>query len=237
LTSLAVNATVRYGRALALNAVSLTFPAGKISAVVGPNGAGKTSLLRAIYGSVPSTGSIRLGSTQLGGKSAIDRARAGIAIVPQGRQIFPHLTVAENLELMARLVSGRSFNLAAVYARFPILQERAKQLAGNLSGGEQQMLVIARALLQRPSVLLLDEVATGLAPRVVASMLSIASEIAEGGGIVVVAEPSTAVLRGRVDGGHVLVRGEVVGTAQSWEGLDGLYRHWIGIGVKNKEVN
>jgi branched-chain amino acid transport system ATP-binding protein len=223
--------SVSYGKAIALNSVDLTFLPGSVTAVVGPNGAGKSSLLLSIYGSVASVGDVLLGDVKVSGLSAIQRARHGIALVPQGRQIFPSMTVNENLEVMARLVKRKATGLESIYSRFPILVSRKKVLAGNLSGGEQQILVLARALLQEPKVLLLDEVSAGLAPRIVDLVISIAKEIADDGGTVIMAEPSTSTLRDRVDRGYVLVRGQVTGYAESWQELDHKYQTSIGIGI------
>lgn len=218
----ATDLTVRYGAAIAVRGVDVTVPAGAVTAVVGPNGAGKSSLLLALYGSVGATGRVTLGGDDVSRMSATERARAGVALVPQGRQLFPRLTVRENLQLMVDLL--RSVPRSAVdeaMDRFPILRERSRRLAGVLSGGEQQMLVVARALMSRPRVLLLDEMTTGLAPKVVAELCDTVTGLARDGVAVAVAEPSLAPVRRIVDGGVVLIRGEVRAVADGADGADG----------------
>ena len=165
---------VHYGRALALNGVSVEVPAGEVAAVIGPNGAGKSTLLKAILGLVrPTQGSIRLGGEEIAGEPSHRIARRGIGASPEGRRPFPEMTVLENLLVGAHTCRDRAEigrRLAGVYALFSRLQERRRQFAGTLSGGEQQMLAIGRALMGRPTVLLLDEPSVGLASRAVAEV-------------------------------------------------------------------
>ncbi len=162
---------VSYEGLRALVDVSLEVGAGEFVTIVGPNGAGKTTLLKAISGTVPSeTGRITYLAQDLGARRPSERAALGIAHVPEGRRVFPSLTVMENLELgsyrrAAR--AGRKRALDEVLALFPILRERHRQLAGSLSGGEQQMLALGRGLMARPELLLLDEPSQGLGPRIV----------------------------------------------------------------------
>jgi len=162
---------VSYEGLRALVDVSLEVGAGEFVTIVGPNGAGKTTLLKAISGTVPSeTGRITYLAQDLGARRPSERAALGIAHVPEGRRVFPSLTVMENLELgsyrrAAR--AGRKGALDEVLALFPILRERHRQLAGSLSGGEQQMLALGRGLMARPDLLLLDEPSQGLGPRIV----------------------------------------------------------------------
>ena len=141
--------------------------AGAVTALVGPNGAGKSSLLLAAYGSVPSTGTVFLDGEEVSGLRTAARARAGIAMVPQGRQLFPRLNVADNLQVMAELLRLPRSAVDEAIDRFPILRTRLRSLVGVLSGGEQQMLVVTRALMGSPRVMLLDEMMTGLAPLIV----------------------------------------------------------------------
>jgi branched-chain amino acid transport system ATP-binding protein len=221
---------VRYGKATALAGVSLSAPGGVVTAVVGPNGAGKSSLLLALYGSVRAAGAVEVDGVDVSGLRATDRARAGIALVPQGRQLFPRLTVRENLQLMADLLKLDRGTVDEALDRFPILRQRARSLAGVLSGGEQQMLVVARSLMGSPRVLLLDEMTTGLAPLVVEQLAETVADLAWGAGTaVVLAEPSLGAIRRVVDRGVVLVRGEIVAEADGPDALDARYREALGV--------
>lgn len=222
--------TVRYGHAIAVRGVDVTIPGGAVTAIVGPNGAGKSSLLLALYGSVGARGRITLDGDDVSRMSATERARAGIALVPQGRQLFPRLTVRENLQLMVDLL--RSVPKSAVdeaLDRFPILRQRSRRLAGVLSGGEQQMLVVARALMTDPKVLLLDEMTTGLAPKIVRELGDTVAALAADGVAVAVAEPSIAPVRRVVTRGVVLIRGEIRATATTPAGLDKAYQSAMGL--------
>ena len=162
--------SVAYGGLYALSGVSLTVAEGQFVAIVGPNGAGKTTLFRAISGTVtPVSGRITYQGTDLLAVPSWQRAHLGIAHVPEGRQVFGALTVLENLEMGAYSQSGRSEwarNIERIFALFPVLAERRHQLAGTLSGGEQQMLAIGRGIASSPRLLLLDEPSMGLAPTV-----------------------------------------------------------------------
>lgn len=211
---------VRYGGAVALRGIDLDVPGGVVTALVGPNGAGKSSALLAVYGSVASTGSITVDGDEVRSLSATQRARRGIAIVPQGRQLFPRLTVRENLQVMAEVLKVRGDPVEQALHRFPILAERARSLAGVLSGGEQQMLVVSRALLAQPRVILLDEMTTGLAPQVVTRLADLVRDLAQSGVAVLVAEPAIGALRRVIDRGYVLRRGEIVAEAADVSDLD-----------------
>jgi branched-chain amino acid transport system ATP-binding protein len=222
---------VRYGKATALAGVSLSAPGGAVTAVVGPNGAGKSSLLLALYGSVrAAAGVVEVAGADVSALRATDRARAGIALVPQGRQLFPRLTVRENLQLMADLLRLDRGTVDEALDRFPILRQRARNLAGVLSGGEQQMLVVSRSLMGSPRVLLLDEMTTGLAPLVVEQLAETVAGLAgDAGTAVVLAEPSLGAIRRVVDRGVVLVRGEIVAEATGPDALDDAYRTALGV--------
>ena len=165
-----------YGDVVAVRAVSLEVRAGEIVALIGSNGAGKTTTLRAISGLLPLRGGrVELDGRSLSGLGPAAVVRAGVAHVPEGRQLFPTMTVRENLELGARTAEGRARRadtLARVFELFPRLAERRGQVAGTLSGGEQQMVAIGRALMARPRLLMLDEPSLGLAPVVVASIFA-----------------------------------------------------------------
>jgi branched-chain amino acid transport system ATP-binding protein len=162
---------VSYGGRHALADVSLDVAEGEFVTLVGPNGAGKTTLLKAIGGSVlPQTGRIEYRGEDIAGRPSHARARLGIAHVPEGRKVFSSLTVLENLEMGSYRPAAkpqRAEGLETVYGLFPVLRERRTQLAGSLSGGEQQMLAIGRGLMARPDLLLLDEPSQGLGPRIV----------------------------------------------------------------------
>jgi branched-chain amino acid transport system ATP-binding protein len=222
--------TVRYGHASALADVSLVAPGGAVTALVGPNGAGKSSLLLAAYGSVVGRGQVRLDGEDVSKLSPAARARAGIAIVPQGRQLFAKLNVLDNFRVMAELLRLPNSAVDDAVDRFPILRTRMRSLVGVLSGGEQQMLVVSRALMGKPRVLLLDEMMTGLAPLIVAELARTVSALAAEGVAVLMAEPAIGAVRDIINRGYVLVRGSVV--AQRDDGgraLDEAYRTAIGI--------
>ena len=223
--------SVRYGESLAVADASLTFSGGQVNAVVGPNGAGKSSLLLAAYGSVAATGRVMLDGEEIGGLSAARRAARGLALVPQGRQIFPRLTVRENLQVMADTLGLPGGEVESALDRFPVLRERARALAGVLSGGEQQMLAVSRALMGSPKALLLDEMSTGLAPLVVAELMDTARRLAEEGTVVVVVEPSIGAVRDRLDRGYVLLRGQVSEPVEGGVELDAAYQHAMGVTV------
>ena len=197
-----------------LHGVSLDVPAGAIAAVVGANGAGKTTLLRAISGVVrPMAGSVRLLGTELVGREAHALVRLGIAHVPEGRHVFARLTVAENLRLGAYAVRDGAALAAtrrSVLELFPVLGERAAQRAGTLSGGEQQMLAIARALMSRPRLLLLDEPTLGIAPIVVARLLEAIARLPALGTAVLLVEQKVREALDLATEGHVLQTGRVV---------------------------
>ena len=219
--------SVQYGKAQALRDVSIAAKEGSITAVVGPNGAGKSSLLLAVYGSVKSTGTVSVGGTDVSALSSRNRARE-MAIVPQGRQLFASMTVRENLQVMADLLGLPAGTVDAALDRFPVLHERSRNLAGVLSGGEQQMLVVSRALMGDPKVLLLDETMTGLAPLIVKQLGEVVRTLASQGVTVLIAEPSIRSLSKLIDRGYVVIRGEVIGEADSGAELDQLLEQRMG---------
>ena len=170
-----------YGKIEALKGVSLQVEDGRITCLLGPNGAGKTTLMMTIAGILkPRRGSIRLGDDELIGLTPAKIVGKGIALVPENRLVFPQMSVRENLHAGAyqrRDKAETEADIERMYARFPRLKERREQLAGTLSGGEQQMLAVARALMSRPRVLLMDEPSLGLAPLIVAEIFSIIAEL------------------------------------------------------------
>lgn len=187
--SLSVEAvSVRYGLSQALERVSVDVPAGGVTAVVGANGAGKSTLLKAVTGLVEvAGGEIRVGETTTTGWPPRRIAELGVALVPEGRRVFRSLTVEENL-LMGSYVQrgGETARLAGVYDGFPVLAKRRKQSAGTLSGGEQQMLAIGRALMVNPGLLLLDEPSLGLAPRIVSTVFNSLADLHRNRGVTIV---------------------------------------------------
>jgi branched-chain amino acid transport system ATP-binding protein len=187
---------VRYGPITALNGVSLSIGAGETVAIVGPNGAGKSSLVGAISGTVKaSAGSIRFRNESVLGQNLERTVRRGIAMVPEGRHVLAGLTVHENLRLGATVRTDQAEVAAEIdefFRIFPILAERRKEAAGRLSGGEQQMLVIARALLSRPALLMLDEPSLGLAPKVTDRVYEILADVRRRGVSILVVEQNAA---------------------------------------------
>jgi branched-chain amino acid transport system ATP-binding protein len=185
-----VDITAAYGRIEVLHGVSFSVPRGAVVALLGPNGAGKTTTLKCISGQlVPTSGHIHLGGHHLNGATSDSLARAGLCTIPEGRGIFPNLSVEENLRLFAFTTKASDSEIRdRTFAQFPRLQERRTQLAGRLSGGEQQMLAMARALATSPAVLMLDELSMGLAPKIVEDLYAIVAEIAATGVSVLVVE-------------------------------------------------
>jgi branched-chain amino acid transport system ATP-binding protein len=191
---------VAYGRVEAVRGVSLTVPEGRIVTLIGPNGAGKSSILAALAGLVrPAGGSVRLGGTDVTGLPAHRTVAAGVALVPEGRAILGRMTVEENLRLAGERRQQPGALSAAIEEqcrRFPVLGERRRQLAGSLSGGQQQMLAFARALLARPRILLLDEPSMGLSPILVKQVFAMVEQIhGEGATILLVEQNARLALR------------------------------------------
>jgi branched-chain amino acid transport system ATP-binding protein len=212
------HARAGYGPVEALHGVDLVVAAGRLTALLGPNGAGKTTLLSVLAGLVPlRTGSLVWQGKSVSGWSVSERVRRGMLLVPEGRGTFAGLTVEENLRVFAR---GR--DPAAALAAFPVLEARRGQRAGSLSGGEQQMLAVSRALLQRPRVLLLDELSSGLAPQVAAQLLALARRLADEGMTVVLVEQYADEALAIADHVHVLGRGSVVFSGEPGELVDGV---------------
>jgi branched-chain amino acid transport system ATP-binding protein len=202
-----------YGRIRALKGVSLEVHEGSVVALLGANGAGKTTALRSVSGLLrPARGTVEYAGRRIDHVSAERLVRAGIAHVPEGRQIFAELTVGENLRLGAyarRDARGIADDLRRVYQYFPILEKRTAQLAGTLSGGEQQMLAIGRALMAKPRLLLLDEPSLGLAPLLVKEIFRIIAEIRAAGATVLLVEQNVHMALNVADYGYVLEAGRV----------------------------
>jgi branched-chain amino acid transport system ATP-binding protein len=229
--------SVSYGGLRALQAVSLGVASGQFVTVVGPNGAGKTTLFKAICGIVPAeAGSVQWDGGSLLARPAAARAHLGIAHVPEGRQVFRTLTVRENLEMGAYPEAGRAqwaHTLERIHTLFPILAERADQLAGTLSGGEQQMLAIGRGLACAPRLLMLDEPSMGLAPAVAETIFERIAQIHKEDGLaILLVEQRVAEALELSDHGYVLETGRVVldGPYQTLLADDRVRRSYLGMG-------
>jgi branched-chain amino acid transport system ATP-binding protein len=203
---------VRYGSVHAVRDLSFQVEPGEIVGLIGANGAGKSSTLHAIMGVAPATGEVRLGGVSLRGRRPEDVARDGVALVPEGRRIFAELTVEENLRLGLagrRSQSGGAAALERAYELFPIVREFRRRHAGALSGGQQQQLAIARALVAEPDVLLLDEPSLGLAPRIVDVVFDALAAIRETGLAVLLVEQRAQRTIALADRSQVLSNGEL----------------------------
>ena len=204
---------VSYGSVAAVRNVSIEVGRGEIVGLIGPNGAGKSTTLHAVMGLVGvRSGDVRLAGASLRGRSPEDVARAGISLVPEGRRIFAELTVAENLRLGLagrRSQAGAAEDIEAVHAQFPIVKEFASRRAGALSGGQQQQLAIARALVARPDVLLLDEPSLGLAPRIVDVVFDALAQIREHGITVLLVEQRAQRTVAIADRTYLMANGEI----------------------------
>jgi branched-chain amino acid transport system ATP-binding protein len=199
-----------YDAITVLHGVDLSVRAGEVVALLGPNGAGKTTTLSVAAGVHPvEKGELHLGGRVVNGVGPRDLARAGVCLIPEGRGIFPNLTVRDNLLMMTFTGRPRAQIEEIAFARFPILAQRAEQTAGTLSGGEQQMLALARGLATDPAVLMLDELSMGLAPLVVGRLYEQVAEIARHGVAVLVVEQFAAAVLDIADSAAVLVRGRV----------------------------
>ncbi len=199
-----------YGSIEVLHGVDLAVPPGTVVALLGPNGAGKSTTLQVACGLIaPTSGSVLLAGRDVTGVKAEDLARAGVTTIPEGKGIFPNLTVRENL-LMATYAGASMRHIEEVaYTRFSRLKERRTQVAGTLSGGEQQMLAMARGLAVDPAVLLLDELSMGLAPLVVEELYGIVSEIARSGTSILVVEQFARTVLGVADVAAIMVNGTI----------------------------
>ncbi|MBS74465.1 ABC transporter ATP-binding protein [Variovorax sp.] len=204
-----------------------------VTVVLGPNGAGKTTLLKALAGLLPRRGEALLDGVALPAGDATACVRRGMALVAEGRQLFAQMTVTENLELGGWLVPAalRAERLARAFDDFPRLRERARQLAGTMSGGEQQMVAVARAMMSGPRLLMLDEPSLGLAPRMVDELLAIVRRIADQGVTVLMVEQNVRKALQAADRGYVLERGRIVaaGEARALLDSDAVRQAYLGV--------
>jgi branched-chain amino acid transport system ATP-binding protein len=204
-----------YGRIEVLRGVDLTVPKGAVVALLGPNGAGKSTLLKVVSGQMaPTSGDIHLGGVHVQGAKPDELARLGLTTIPEGRSVFPNLTVEENLRLMSYAGVPADKVLDTAFSYFPRLHQRRDQLAGTMSGGEQQMLALSRALASDPALLMLDELSMGLAPLIVEELYDTVAEIAESGVSILVVEQFARTALRVSDYAAVMSGGRVVATGE-----------------------
>jgi branched-chain amino acid transport system ATP-binding protein len=225
---------VRYGKALAVESVSVTVDTGELVGVLGPNGAGKTTLLKAISRAIPSTGTLNFKGQTLERLPPYDVVARGICHCPEGRRLFPELSVLKNLQLGAYLRSNKAEiqeDLERVFALFPVLKQRQQQQSSTLSGGEQQMVAIGRAMMGRPELLLLDEPSVGIAPRLKGLIFDAIEQIRKDGtAILIVEQDATSTLR-IADRVYVLEHGRTVkeGRASDLAGDEYIRQVYLGV--------
>ncbi|WP_205473738.1 ABC transporter ATP-binding protein [Nocardioides sp. SYSU D00038] len=210
-----------YGRIEVLRGVDLTIPKGAVMALLGPNGAGKSTLTKIISGQKkPTSGDVHLGGVNVHGAGAEDLARVGLCTIPEGRSVFPNLTVEENLQLMSYAGVSAEAVKETAFAYFPRLSERRHQLAGTMSGGEQQMLAMSRALTSDPALLILDELSMGLAPLIVDELYDTVARIAESGVSILCIEQFARTALRVSDYAAVMTGGRVVATGEPEEVME-----------------
>ncbi len=221
-----------YGNIIGINGVDISVDRGELVTLLGSNGAGKSTLLRTISGVIePRDGVVRFGGEEVSGMRSDRLVGRGLAHVPEGRQVLPRLTVDENLRLGAYVRRDRdaiAVDLATVYERFPALAPRQRQKAGTLSGGEQQMLAIGRALMSRPTMLLLDEPSLGLAPLLVKQVFAMIEQLRRDGLTVLLVEQNATQSLAIADRGYVLTRGKVSAAGSTRELTDMLAQGFLG---------
>jgi branched-chain amino acid transport system ATP-binding protein len=225
--------TTYYGKMRILQGITIDVDAGELVCLLGGNASGKSTTLKTILGLVrPRQGRVMLDSEDVTGRNVPDRIARGMAIVPENRRLFGHMTVAENLELGAVLRDGSTFkeDLERVHSLFPRLYERREQYAGTLSGGEQQMVAMGRALMSRPRLLLMDEPSMGLSPALVQQNFRIIKEVHESGVAILMVEQNATMALSIADRGYVLATGSLVlsGTAGDLLKSEDLKRAYLG---------
>lgn len=209
-----------YGRIEVLHGIDLALPAGKVLALLGPNGSGKSTTLKVLGGLLPATsGCVHLAGRHVNGVPPHELARIGLAMIPEGRGIFPRLTVRENLRMASYARVGSAAIEQRAFDLFPRLGERRDQLAGTMSGGEQQMLALARGLATDPAVLILDELSMGLAPLVVSELYELVAEVAAQGVSILVVEQFARTVLGVADIAAIMAHGRItsIGTPSEIE--------------------
>ena len=219
-----------YGRIEVLRGVNLVVPAGSVFALLGPNGAGKSTTLRVISGRMtPAVGCVHVAGNHVNGAPPAALVRAGVCTIPEGRGIFPNLTVAENLWVSTHASgASRDATLDRAFASFPMLADRGTQLAGTLSGGQQQMLALARALVTNPALLLLDEISMGLAPRVVADLYESVSHMASQGIAILIVEQLARVALAVADYAAIMSHGRIRTAGEPSDVADALEGAYLG---------
>jgi len=231
------NVTSGYGPIVAVRDLSLEVHAGEVVTLLGANGAGKSTTLLTIAGLVkPSAGTVEFAGQELNQCKPEDIVRRGVALTPEGRGIFAHLTVTDNLRIGAAVCKDRSAvaeTMEEMFGLFPILRERARQLAGTLSGGEQQMLALARSLMSRPRMMLLDEPSLGLAPRIVAQIFELLRQLPSRGVTVLLVEQNVRLALDVASRGYVLATGQLQlsGTAEELLSAVDLEKVYLGAEV------
>jgi branched-chain amino acid transport system ATP-binding protein len=219
-----------YGRIEVLHRVSLTVPMGTVFALLGPNGAGKTTLLNVVGGKVaPRSGCVHIAGSHVNGADPAALARAGVCRIPEGRGVFPNLTVTENLRMFTYASSLPAHQVEEhAFSRFPRLRERRGQLAGTLSGGEQQMLALARALVADRGLLLLDEISMGLAPLVVAELYAFVESLAAAGTTVLLTEQFARTALAVADYAAIMANGRIAMVGQPADVADAMSSAYLG---------
>ena len=219
-----------YGRIEVLHGVDLVVPRGSVVALLGPNGGGKTTTLKVISGQMtPTSGCVHISGRHVNGASPDALARVGVCTIPEGRGIFPNLTVRENLRMVTYAGTATSEHVEEVaFARFPRLGERRSQVAGTLSGGEQQMLALARGLAVDPALLLLDELSMGLAPLIVEGLYEIVAQVAAQGVSILVVEQFARTVLGVADYAAIMLHGRIVSIGQPADLEDELSAAYLG---------
>ena len=230
------NLSVSYGRVEAVRGVSLAIPKGGIATVIGANGAGKTTLMNAIMGVLPSTGEITFDGQTLGRSTVEARVNNGLCLVPEKRELFSTMTVEDNLRLGCYRFGASAIpaGLRDVFARFPRLEERRRQQAGTLSGGERQMLAMGRALMSKPAVLMLDEPSLGLAPLIVKEIFRIVTDLKNSGVSILLVEQNARAALQVADYAYVMELGEISmhGPAAALAADKAVIESYLGLGVR-----